>query len=121
MPSVAPELARRVLLLLEDLGGGTGNHVCQLAARWSACGWSVFLVTQSLPLVQELPAGVKVRVVRNGGWYDRFPIAQLRRVLQLRRIVRELKPDIVHTYFFWSIVYGRILKLFGQVPILVEN
>jgi glycosyltransferase involved in cell wall biosynthesis len=30
-------------------------------------------------------------------------------------------PDIVHTYFFWSIIYGRLLKMGGKIKILVEN
>jgi len=112
---------RSVLLLLEDLGGGTGNHVCRLVSHWVSRGWHVVVVTQMPPLVRQLPAGVEVRVTKKAGWYDRFPLAQVRRLLELRRIVRELQPDVVHTYFFWSIIYGRVLKLLGYVPILVEN
>ena len=112
---------RRVLLLLEDLGGGTGNHVCRMVARWSAEGWHVVVVTQRPPLVRQLPRGVDVRVVDSAGWYDRFPLAQMRRLFALWRLVRSLRPDVVHTYFFWSIIYGRILKAVGAVPLLVEN
>ena len=115
------KLGRSVLLLLEDLGGGTGNHVCQLAALWRSRGWKVVIVTQKPPLVRELPSGVEVRVTQTGGWYDRFPIAQMRRLMELRRIARELKPDVVHSYFFWSIIYARLLKIMGLAPVLVEN
>jgi glycosyltransferase involved in cell wall biosynthesis len=118
---VAGGQARRVLVLLEDLGGGTGNHVCRMLTRWRANDWHVVLVTQTPPLVQQLPPGVEVLVTRRAGWYDRFPLTQLRRLIELRRIVRAVRPDVVHTYFFWSIVYGRILKLLGEIPILVEN
>ena len=110
-----------MLVLLEDLGGGTGNHVCQMLARWRSEHWQVTLVTQTPPLVQQLPPGIDVRVAHRAGWYDRFPLAQVRRLIELRRIVRAVKPDVVHTYFFWSIVYGRILKLIGEIPVLVEN
>ena len=112
---------RRALLLLEDLGGGTGNHVCRLVARWQALGWHVVVVTQRPPLVGQLPEGVDIRVVRSAGWYDRIPLAQARRLFGLWRLVRTLKPDVVHTYFFWSIIYGRILKAIGAIPRLVEN
>jgi glycosyltransferase involved in cell wall biosynthesis len=112
---------RRVLLLLEDLGGGTGNHVCRMVAEWVRLGWRVTLVTQTPPLVRALPPGVDVRVIETAGWYDRFPIAQVRRLLALRRLVRRLRPDIVHTYFFWSIVYGRLLRLVGDIGVLIEN
>ena len=112
---------RRVLLLLEDLGGGTGNHVCQLISSWIALGWEAMVVTQNAPLVHRLPAGVEVRIITRRNWYDRFPLAQLRRLLELRRVVRAFQPDVVHSYFFWSIVYGRVLKLLGDVRLLVEN
>jgi glycosyltransferase involved in cell wall biosynthesis len=114
-------LRRRALLLLEDLGGGTGNHVCQMVAEWKAMGWEVVLVTQRAPLVHHLPRDVDVRVMRVIGWYDHFPLAQVRRLVVLRNVARALRADVVHTYFFWSIVYGRILKLLGHVPLLVEN
>lgn len=120
-PSQREKLGRCVLLLLEDLGGGTGNHVCQLASLWSARGWKVVIVTQKPPLVRELPSGVEVHVTRAGGWYDRLPIAQIRRMMELRRIARELRPDVVHSYFFWSIIYARLLKIMGLAPVLVEN
>jgi L-malate glycosyltransferase len=114
-------VGRRLLLLLEDLGGGTGNHLCRLVQRWSAQGWHVVVVTQMPPLVSQLPADVDVQVIARGGWYDRFPLAQVRRLIHLRRITRAFRPDVVHTYFFWSIVYGRVLKLLGHIPVLVEN
>jgi glycosyltransferase involved in cell wall biosynthesis len=110
-----------VLVLAEDLGGGTGNHLCEMVALWCKRGWETVLVTQTPPLVRRLPAAVDVRVMSRAGWYDRFPIAQVRRFLQLRRIVREVRPDIIHTYFFWSIIYGRVLKRLGYAPRLVEN
>ena len=108
-------------MLLEDLGGGTGNHVCQLAALWKSRGWNVIIVTQKPPLVRQLPSGVEVRVTRAGGWYDRFPVAQVRRLIELHRVARELRPDVVHAYFFWSIIYARLLKMMGIAPVLVEN
>lgn len=113
--------ARRVLLLAEDLGGGTGNHVCKMLTHWSARGWHVVLVTQTPPLVHKLPTGVRVHVTRPGGWFDRFPVAQVRRLLALRKVVRSVSPDVVHTYFFWSIIYGRALRLLGLNAPLVEN
>jgi len=72
-------------------------------------------------LVQELPPGVELSVTGRAGWYDRFPVAQVRRLLEVRRIVRAVRPDVVHAYFFWSIVYGRILKSLGEIATLVEN
>jgi glycosyltransferase involved in cell wall biosynthesis len=50
-----------------------------------------------------------------------MPVAQVRRLLYLRRHIAQSAPDLVHTYFFWSIIYGRILKRLGAIRLLVEN
>jgi len=120
-PAPTGSRCRTALFLLEDLGGGTGNHVCQMVTDWASAGWRVVLVTQKPPLVRELPKGVEVRVIPRKGWYDHYPIAQARRLFRLWRIVRALRPDVVHTYFFWSIMYGRMLKLARTIRVLVEN
>ena len=86
-----------------------------------AHGWQAIVVSQRPPLVRALPQGTEVRVIESAGWYDRFPLAQARRLLELRRIVRAVRPDVVHAYFFWSIIYARLLKLVGDISILVEN
>lgn len=39
----------------------------------------------------------------------------------LRRRLKNDPPDILHTYFFWAIIYGRLLKASGTVSRLVEN
>src|SRR5258705_169239 len=75
-PTASARTKRRVLLLLEDLGGGTGNHVCRMVSLWKLAGWEVVVVTPMTPLVRQLPAEVDVRVVRNTAWYHRFPLVQ---------------------------------------------
>src|SRR5206468_11214120 len=45
----------------------------------------------------------------------------VRRLAELRRVTREIRPDVVHAYFFWSIIYARLLKMMGLAPVLVEN
>lgn len=109
------------MLLAEDLGGGTANHIAEVLAVIAERGWRPILVTRNNPLVHRLSPAVEVHLMRRAAWFDRFPLAQLLRLLEIRRIVRRRRPEIVHTYFFWSIVYGRLLKWIGDIPRLVEN
>lgn len=53
--------------------------------------------------------------------FNRYPLAQVERYRQLRSRLTADPPDVLHTYFFWSIIYGRLLKARGVVPRLVEN
>jgi glycosyltransferase involved in cell wall biosynthesis len=61
-------------------------------------------------LVLDVPPGPK-----------KYPIRQLFRYRQLEGLFRAGAPEILHTYFFWSIIYGRLLKARGVVKHLVEN
>lgn len=53
--------------------------------------------------------------------FDRYPAAQVERYLDARRYLKPTPPDVLHTFFFWSIIYGRLLKAEGVVSRLVEN
>jgi glycosyltransferase involved in cell wall biosynthesis len=64
---------------------------------------------------------VKHEILTAPGGPARYPVRQLLRLRQLERRFRTTQPEILHTYFFWSILYGRLLKLRGSVRRLVEN
>lgn len=112
-------MKRGLLLLTDDFGGGTGNHLLQMMERWDLRRWRPEIVTEAprtarvaspVP-VTRLPAeAVKV-----------YPLAQLLRLRRIRGVVRDRRPEIVHAYFFWSILYARLLKMAGLIPRLVEN
>jgi glycosyltransferase involved in cell wall biosynthesis len=109
------------MFLMEDFGGGTGNHVCGLARSWPDSDWKVIVVTQTAPQVHEVPSTIDLHVLTRVGWYDRFPLTQLRRFAYIWRLSRRVRPDILHAYFFWSIVYGRLVRLLSTGRVLIEN
>ena len=111
----------RVLMLVEGVAGGTGSHLASMLESWDADGWDRTIITQEPVRVPDLPGRVEVRVLARAGWYDRFPLGQVRRLGAIARFARRYRPAIVHSYFFWSIIYGRMLKFLGRVPRLVEN
>lgn len=110
----------RVSYLVSDLGGGTGHHLIELLKSRPPGSWDAELVSEvprgprgglTDPLTElSSPAGPPV-----------YPIHQFARYLQLQKRYRESPPEILHTYFFWSILYGRILKARGFSRYLVEN
>ena len=112
--------SRRLLLLVDEMGGGTGEHIVSLTSRWQGSGWEVRVVSPS-GLTTRTPPDARVDCFPRQRWFKRYPFAQMRRMLWLLRYVREYRPDVVHAYFFWSIIYGRVLKMMGKVRTLVEN
>lgn len=108
-----------VLLLTSDFGGGTGNHLLQMMERWDLDRWRPEIVAGAsrtarirppVPVTELPPEPVSI-----------YPVAQALRVRRLVRLMRAKSPAVVHAYFFWSIVYGRLMKLMGVIPRLVEN
>ncbi len=114
-------LPRRVLFLADDVGGGTGNHLFGLLGHWDKSRWQARIVSQARRYDGRVSPGGAVEYAPAPKWFDRFPVAQVRRLLQLRRSVVADPPHLVHTYFFWSIIYGRVLKRLGVISALVEN
>lgn len=110
---------RRVLIFSDDLGGGTGNHLLALTRRWGSSPWRAEIVSQAPPRARQAPT-VPVHVVERKP-FERYPLAQLRRLAMATNHARRFQPTLVHSYFFWSIMYGRALKMLGRVKLLVEN
>lgn len=108
----------RLLVLTDDLSGGTGQHMLELLDRVARSGWSVE-VASTVPNETRLPDLVQVsRLTMGRGLY---PLPHLRLLRSIRRVIRRFRPDVVHSYFFWPILCSRILRMAGAAPALVEN
>lgn len=118
---MSPSANRRLLIVTSDLAGGTGTHVAALTEELSRNhGWTVRVFCHGAVGV-TLPDHVALTSVSVPRVLDRLPFAQLHHLRRLRREIAAWKPDIVHCYFFWAVVYGRLLKRLGPVRRLVEN
>jgi glycosyltransferase involved in cell wall biosynthesis len=112
--------ARAITFLTSDLGGGTGDHLVSMIRHWNPDEWRARIISER-PVTSRFKPEVPVEVISSTGWLERYPLAQVRRLLAIGRSLRRDEPDLVHSFFFWSIIYGRILKKLGVVRCLVEN
>jgi glycosyltransferase involved in cell wall biosynthesis len=110
----------RVTYLLSDLGGGTGHHLLDLLLVRDPEDWQADIVSE-VPSTSRMDLPVRHRVLDPPRGPATYPVRQVQRYRQLEELFRGASPDILHTYFFWSIMYGRILKARGVVSKLVEN
>ena len=114
--------AARILVITDDLGGGTGNHLLSVASYVKSPSRDVRIVSSvARSALERVVPTVPVEVLSQPHLLDVYPFGQTRRFAELSRYVACVAPDIVHTYFFWPILYGRILKRLGRVRVLVEN
>ena len=113
-------MSQRLLFLTDDLGGGTGNHLLSVAGRCASAGWEVEVASFEPRTARSEPEVPATRLPPPPG-PDVYPLHQLSRFRQVRRLVRDRRPDVVHAYFFWPILYARLLRATGTIPRLVEN
>lgn len=112
--------AKRIVFLTDDLGGGTGNHLLSMMKYWDKSRWQVEILSR-VPITSRISPDVPVRYVPSDGRINRYPIAQIRALGRIRKEVSERSPDILHSYFFWPILFGRLLKREGIFRTLIEN
>jgi glycosyltransferase involved in cell wall biosynthesis len=112
--------AARILFLTDDLGGGTGNHLLSMMKYWDKNRWQPEILSRA-PITSRISPDVPVRYVPSDGRINIYPIAQIRALGRIRKEISERSPDILHAYFFWPILFGRLLKLRGVIRTLVEN
>lgn len=110
----------RVVVLADVLGGGTGTILLSISKRWDPKHWHASILSPEELRARVAPA-VPLEVLPALRAPAFYPLGQLRRLRQIAARVRRERPAIVHSYFFWSIMYGRALKALGRVPRLVEN
>ena len=113
-------LSRRVLIAISTFGGGTGSHLVRLLETLDRTRWEPAVHCDG-QLEMTLPDDIQVFDRTRKTIVDRYPLAQLRQYRALRRTVRSVQPQILHTYFLWPILYGRLLKRAGWIQCLVEN
>jgi glycosyltransferase involved in cell wall biosynthesis len=110
----------RVAMITNDIGGGTGNHLLSMLKHWDKHIWRT-VIFSTAPGWDRIVPDVPIQYLPPSRYFRNYPVAQLRYLAQLKKIFLNMLPDIVHTYFFWSIIYGRLLKIAGRIKILVEN
>jgi glycosyltransferase involved in cell wall biosynthesis len=115
-----PDRNVKIAILTNDLGGGTGNHLLTMMKHWDKSRWQAEIFS-SAPVRDRVVPDVPVEYIPPSKMFGVYPLAQILYLAHLRKIIRKRRPDILHTFFFWSIIYGRLLKLAGTVKTIVEN
>jgi glycosyltransferase involved in cell wall biosynthesis len=105
---------------MSDLGGGTGNHVLQMASHWDRERWHIELLSLA-QLTSRIEPPLPVTYMAPSSRYCRYPVSQVRQFQQIKRFLQKTSFDIVHAYFYWPILYARLLKKWGIVRQVVEN
>jgi glycosyltransferase involved in cell wall biosynthesis len=117
----------RVLRLFSRLNiGGPARHVILLTAGLATRGYETRLIvgreapSEGNMLALASSQGVSCEVVESFGREVR-PLADLRTLLHLRRIVRDFQPHVVHTHTAKAGALGRMAARLNRTPIVVHT
>ena len=106
----------KILLVITGLGMGGAEHVVvSLADGLDKLGHDVkivyitgsFLVSPISPAVKVIPVGIS-------SYRDFF-----KAFFKLRKIVKDFKPDVVHSHMYHSNILSRLLRLTIKIPKLI--
>ncbi len=106
-----------ILHLTEALGGGVAHSISQLARIQSANGFDVTVAHSIRPdtpdaqkLAQLFPAPIERRIIPMVTAVS--PLADVRSIFEIARLLRVLKPDVVHLHSSKAGVLGRMAAVF---------
>lgn len=105
--SIEPSAAASVLLLSQPTSGGVARHVYDLATGLAARGWDVAVGCAGTPWLPERlsSAGVPVHVLPLVRPIS--PLSDTRAFLACRRLLRRLRPGLVHAHSSKAGIIGR--------------
>lgn len=107
----------RILFLINSLGtGGAERSLAELLPRLAEAG-----VKPVVACLYRRPEGVERPILEAG--YDVLFLSSSTtpgRVLEVRRVIHAVQPDLVHTTLFESDVIGRVAAWHTRVPVVTS-
>ncbi len=109
----------RVLMLSTDMGmgGGAEEQVIQLATTLDARGWRVMIVSLVPP--SPMPPDFDFARIPLQHLNMRAGLPDPRAIWRLVRILRDFRPDVVHSHMNHANLLARITRIICRFPALV--
>jgi glycosyltransferase involved in cell wall biosynthesis len=110
----------RVLLLSTSMGmGGADSQLLSAAHEMRSRGHDILIV--SLTPLGPMGLEARARGLRIESLEMRRGLPDPRGLLRLRRLVREWRPDVLHSHMVHANLMARMLRLIAPVPVLVST
>ncbi len=108
----------RIAYILTSLGmGGAEKQTVALAQRMTARGHAVVLLILRERQKDEWPTPLEVHYLET----HKSALSLLRGLLRARSILREFRPDLLHSHTFPANMMARTLRLFGAAPAVLST
>ncbi|WP_354682051.1 glycosyltransferase [Cupriavidus necator] len=106
----------RILVITTGLRlGGAEQQIAALARAFVALGHSVAIVSLTEGQEIDLPAGIPVTELG----MRKTPLSMLAALRKTRRVVRQWRPDVIHSHMVHGNLFARALTRTGRMPPVV--
>lgn len=118
--SKAPERRPSILLLITTLTiGGAETQMVRLATELKSAGWDVAVACMIAPttyvsILEQAHIPVFSLDMPRG-------VPDPRGLLRLARLIRRLKPDVLHSHMVHANLLGRLTRLIAHVPVVIST
>ncbi|POV85657.1 glycosyl transferase [Aeromonas sp. ASNIH8] len=107
----------KLMLIITGLGmGGAERQVCDLADQFTAKGHKVLLISMTGEAVNR-PLSSKIDVSELN--MAKTPIGFIKAYWQARQLIKQFKPDVVHSHMVHANLFSRLLRLSVRIPKLI--
>lgn len=108
-----------ILFVITGLGmGGAETQVCNLADELAALGHEVSIIYLSGDKVVS-PLNLEVKLI--GLNLENNPLSLLVAFNSLRKLLKKIKPDVVHSHMVHANIITRLIRLFCKIPVLISS
>ena len=118
--SKSPRPRRSILLLITTLTfGGAETQMVRLATELKSAGWDVAVACMLAPtaytsILEKAQIPIYSLDMPRG-------VPDPRGLLRLARLIRRLKPDVLHAHMVHANLLGRITRLIARVPVMIST
>lgn len=95
--------------------GGAETVTVNLASQMIKRGHSVQFIYLAGQQIVKLPDVITAHNLN----MKKTPIGFVKALIKGRRIIKNYKPDVVHSNMFHAILFSRLLRLFVKIPLLI--
>ncbi|WP_429154407.1 glycosyltransferase [Aeromonas veronii] len=107
----------KILYVITGLGmGGAERQVCDLADQFSAKGHQILLISMTGETVNR-PQSTDIEVVELN--MAKTPMGFIKAYWLVRRLIKQFKPDVVHSHMVHANLFARLLRLSTRIPKLI--
>ncbi|MES0268327.1 glycosyltransferase [Citrobacter sedlakii] len=110
---------KNICLVTTSLGmGGAEKQVCDLANSFYKKGYKVTILCLNNSILNKpISDDIKIHTL----YLEKNILSFFRSLFLAKKVLKQFKPDIVHSHMFHANIFSRILRLICPFPVLIST